>query len=287
MLVAGPLPGTLAVEGPPATRPQAFRPITFAAGKPRFHVPPGKPGTVWLSVRALIPPEKECRRKKIGGRGHDFEVSGVHYGVADEGYRLADDPYAVRSTIGLLGWRVELRPQTPAKTVEFLHVLQVGTTGQAPDAMRDATHQLTAETSTVTIQQESRRFVLTLTRTGERGGAIAVEDSRTNVRQSLPADIEDHGRYFQNDPHFQLWETDTRYRVVIGTPWTTTASAVSNWTCVPLFAPVGSRIRVGVSDPSTQRGRFALSYLENHRASSRTASLAARSTLLRQLVIGD
>ncbi len=124
--------------------------------------------------------------------------------MADEGYRLAAAPCAVRSTIGLLGWRVELRLRTPAKTVEFQHVLQVGTTGQASDAMRDATHQLTAETSTVTIQQESRRFVLTLTRTGERGGAIAVEDSRTNVRPSLPADIEDHGRYFRDAPYFQL-----------------------------------------------------------------------------------
>ena len=64
---------------------------------------PGKPGAGWLSVRTLLPAEPECLRRKIGGRGHDFEVAGVQYGVADEGYQLADDPYAVRSTIGLLG----------------------------------------------------------------------------------------------------------------------------------------------------------------------------------------
>ncbi len=40
MLVAGPLPGTLAVEGPLATRPQAFRPVTLEAGRPKFHISP-------------------------------------------------------------------------------------------------------------------------------------------------------------------------------------------------------------------------------------------------------
>ena len=63
-----------------------------------------------------LPGRDECERKKIGGKGHDFEVAGVQYGLADEGYQLADDPYAVRSTIGLLGWRVELRPKTPSGT---------------------------------------------------------------------------------------------------------------------------------------------------------------------------
>jgi hypothetical protein len=177
---------------------------------------PGKPGGGWLSVRTLLPAEDECLRKKIGGQGHDFEVAGVQYGVADEGYRLADDPYAVRSTIGLLGWRVELRPKTAAKTIEFLHVLQVGAAGRSPDAVRGVTQRLTAETSTLTIPQGSRRFVLTLNRTGKRGGTIVAEDSRTAIRESLPEDIEDHWRYFKDDPHSHLWETDPRYRVLLG-----------------------------------------------------------------------
>jgi len=45
-----------------------------------------------------------------------------------------------------------------------------------------------------------------------------VEDSRTSFRESFPEDIEDHWRYFKDDPHFHLWETDPRYRVVIGSP---------------------------------------------------------------------
>jgi hypothetical protein len=176
---------------------------------------PEKTGAGWLSVRTPLPAEPDCQRKKIGGRGHDFEVAGVQYGVADEGYRMADDAYAVRSTIGLLGWRVELRPKTPAKTVEFL---QAGAAGQSPDAVRGTTQRLTAEASTLTIPQGSRRFILTLNRTGKRGGTIAADDSGTSLRESLPDDIEDHWQYFKDDPHFQLWETDLRYRVVTGVP---------------------------------------------------------------------
>jgi hypothetical protein len=177
---------------------------------------PGKQGSGWLRVRTFLPAESECQRKKIGGRGHDFEVAGVQYGLADEGYRLADDPYAARSTIGLLGWRVELRPTTAATTVEFLHVLQVGTTGQTPEAVQDATQQLTATTATLTIRQGGSRFVLTLNRSGRRGGEIAVQDPQTNLRESLPEQVEDDWRHFQADSHHHLWQTDPRYRVVIG-----------------------------------------------------------------------
>lgn len=185
---------------------------------------PGEAGQGWLSVRTILPADDQCQRKKIGGKGHEFEVAGVQYGLADEGYRLADDPYAVRSTIGLLGWRVELRPTEPSRNVEFLHVMQAGLDGQSPTAIDGATHRLTPETCELTIRQGNRRFVLSLNRTGKRGGSIAVNDSAAEIQQPLPEDIEDDWRYFQNDPHFELWQTDPRYRVVTGGPPTPAAS---------------------------------------------------------------
>lgn len=176
---------------------------------------PGKTGQGWLSVRTLLPAEDECQRKKIGGRGHDFEVAGVQYGLADEGYKLADDRYAVGSTIGLLGWRVELRPKKPSKNVEFLHVMQVGVEGQAAEAIQGTTHRCTADTVAITVPQGDRRFVLTLNRTGSRGGSIAVKGDRADFDAPLPEVIDDHWRYFKDDPNFRAWMTDPRYRVVI------------------------------------------------------------------------
>ena len=129
---------------------------------------------------------------------------------------MADDPYAVRSTIGLLGWRVELRPRTPSRIVEFLHVMQVGTAGQSPDAAVGASQQLTAEAATVAVEQAGTRFVLSLNRIGPRGGTIAVLGSGPEIRDALPETVEDHWRHFQDDPHFRLWQTDPRYRLVIG-----------------------------------------------------------------------
>jgi hypothetical protein len=98
------------------------------------------------------PPAGDCQRKKIGGQGHDFEVAGVQYALADEGYKLANDPYAAWSTIGLLGWRGELRPKTPSRNVEFLHLLQVGAEAQTADAIRSATHQATPQANVVAVQ---------------------------------------------------------------------------------------------------------------------------------------
>jgi hypothetical protein len=175
---------------------------------------PGKPGGGWLSVRTLSPSPADCERKKIGGKDHDFEVGGVQYGLTDEGYKLADNSYAVRSTIGLLGWRVELRPRRPSKTLEFLHVMQVGMEGQAPDAVRDTTYQATSQTGVVAVRQGGRLFTLRLNRAGERGGSIAVKGPQTNLDESLPEVVEDHWRYFKDDPNFKNWMTDPRYRVV-------------------------------------------------------------------------
>ena len=176
---------------------------------------PGKTGGGWLEVRTLWPTTNDCERKRIGGRGHDFELSGVQYGLSDAGYQLANDSYAVRSTIGLLSWRVELRPRTPSRSVEFLHVIQVGVDGQTPEAARSGSCRTTAESHMVTLQQGSSQFILKLNRTGPRGGSIAVRAPPLSLEQALPETVEDHWRHFADDPNFKAWATDPRYRVVI------------------------------------------------------------------------
>lgn len=172
---------------------------------------PGQAGVGWLAVRTLLPAPADCERRRIGGRDHDFEVAGVQYGLSDEGYRLADDPYAVRSTIGLLGWRVELRPKAPAHRVEFLHVLQVGSAGQQASAMAATTSTLTADTCRLDLSCGGHRYVLTLNRLGPPGGTISVDDAS----QPLPTTVEDNLRAYVADPNYAAWRTDPRYRVVI------------------------------------------------------------------------
>ena len=174
---------------------------------------PGKSDGGWLAVKTLVP--ADAQRKKVGGKGHEFEVGGVQYGLADEGYKMTDDQYAVGSTIGLLGWRVEVRAKTPSKNVEFLHVMQVGMEGRGADAVKGATCQSTADAHLVTVQQGERRFVLRLSRTGTRGGSIAVKGGETEVDQRLPEKVEDHWKNYSGDPMYKTWTTDARYRVVI------------------------------------------------------------------------
>jgi hypothetical protein len=176
---------------------------------------PGKAGGGWLAARTLFPPPGDCERRKIGGKGHEFEVAGVQYGVSEEGYQMADGEYAVRSTIGLLGWRVELRPKAPARAVEFLHVLRVGL-GAPPPGAPAAELSSSAETHTVTLSEGGRTFTVRLARTGPRGGAVkAAEGARTLFEGALPGGVEDHWRHYGEDPRFRAWVTDPRYRTVI------------------------------------------------------------------------
>jgi len=186
----------------------------FAMGGDTFLVQsgsPGKPGEDWLAARTLLPADADAERKKVGGKGHDFEVAGVQYGLSDEGYGMADGAYAVNSTIGVLGWRVELRHKQPSKVVEFLHVLQVGADPGVASALGKATLTSSADTHTLRLAQGARSYAITLRRTGARGGSIQVGQ----VEMALPEAVEDHWRYYRDDPNYRTWVTDPRYQVVI------------------------------------------------------------------------
>jgi len=177
---------------------------------------PGKKRDGWLYVRTLVPAAKDAERKKVGGKWHDFEVCGIQYGPTEEGYGKAESAYAVRSTIGLLGWRVELRHKKPAASVEFLHVMQVGTGDLRPEAAAGATLSSTASDHTLRFGYNGRTFLLTLNRTGPRGGRIKIaEGGKILYDERLPDVVEDHWRYYRNDPNFKLWATDPRYRIII------------------------------------------------------------------------
>jgi len=175
---------------------------------------PGKRGPGRLTVRTLWPTADGADRRKIGGRGHDFEVAGIQYGLADEGYQRADDRYAVGSTIGLLGWRVELRHREPGETVEFLHVARasLGPADTGRPSLRS-----TPDAHVVTVAHAARTFELTLRRTGPRGGSIRIRDTagRDLHQADLPTTVQDHWRAWHKTPHYRTWVTDPRYRVVI------------------------------------------------------------------------
>jgi hypothetical protein len=191
----------------------------FRMGGTGFWVESGSPhekGEGWLRVQTLVPTEEDSDRIGIGGRGHEFEVAGIQYGVTDEGYNMTDDPYAVQSTIGLEGWRVELRAKRSSRAVEFLHVLQVGTGNR--EAANEALLRSDPSTHTVTIEHADKTFVLTLRRTGKRGGSLRVNETtgeKVLYDDALPDTVEDHYRYYRDELNYKLWVTDPRYRVII------------------------------------------------------------------------
>ena len=50
---------------------------------------------------------------------------------------------------------------------------------------------------------------------GARGGSIAVKGPRADIEDRLPETVEDHWRYFKDDPNFKNWMAAPRYRVVM------------------------------------------------------------------------
>jgi hypothetical protein len=94
-------------------------------------------------------------------------------------------------------------------------VLQVGSEGQPADALRGTTHQATAQAHLISIRHGNNLFTLSLNRAGGRGGSIAVKGPPGDLNEPLPETVEDHWRYFKDDPNFTTWMTDPRYRAVI------------------------------------------------------------------------
>jgi len=183
-----------------------------------FRIESGSPhvrGEGWLRVETLVPAAEAAERIKIGGRGHDFEVGGIQYGVTDQGYAMSDDPYAVRNTIGLEGWRVELRWKRPSETVEFLHVLWAGAGGG--DSACEPKLESDPEAHTITLDHGGKRFIVELNRTGARGGEIRIFAAGRKLlfEGPLPKTVEDHYRYYKSESGYSLWMSDPRYRVTI------------------------------------------------------------------------
>ena len=73
-------------------------------------------------------------------------------------------------------------------------------------------------THTVTVEHADKTFVLTLRRTGKRGGSLKVNETTSGKAphdDALPDTVEDHYRYYQGESNYKLWMTDPRYRVTI------------------------------------------------------------------------
>jgi len=118
---------------------------------------------------------------------------------------------AVNSTIGVLGWRVELRRRESATVVEFLHLLQVGASADAFEPVARATLTSTTDRHVLRFQQGSRTYDVAFARTGKRGGSLDINGTPMPV----PDTIEDHWRHHRDDANFRTWVTDPRYRITI------------------------------------------------------------------------
>ena len=72
-----------------------------------------------LFWRTLLP--KQAIIRKMGGKGHQFEVNGENYDMYDAWYQRLDQNFFDRIGLGL--WRMEVEPEVKQEEDMFLHVL--------------------------------------------------------------------------------------------------------------------------------------------------------------------
>jgi hypothetical protein len=163
-----------------------------------------------LFCKTLLPERAIIR--KIGGKGHQFEINGENYDMYDAWYARVGKPFIER--IGLGWWRIEVEPEIKTTSDTLLHVLEV-----ADEGKREMWPvKLVREGDRVGAEVQTTDSVCTvLFRTaGPVGGRITIRrQGRVLVDSSLADDVQDHYDNWKSDPRYDAWTNDPHYRAAM------------------------------------------------------------------------
>ncbi len=164
-----------------------------------------------LFCTTLLPERATIR--KIGGKGHQFEVNGENYDMYDVWYERVGQDFLNR--IGIGWWRVEVEPQTRENDDLFLHVLQAADANVAQMVPVERVEEGGRVGARVLAGR--RTFVVLFNKSGPVGGRIAiVEGGRTLLDRPLAQNVQDNYRQWKTDPRYKQWTTNKYFRCVIG-----------------------------------------------------------------------
>lgn len=157
-----------------------------------------------LFFKTLLPENAVIR--KIGGKGHQFEVNRENYDMYDAWYQRLDQKFFERVGLGL--WRMEVEPRSKQENDVFLHVLwatEAAVRAMLPvELTRDDPH-----TTGVRIRAAEGVVTLTFALSGPLGGHVTIEKSGTVVvDEDLALRVADDYEAWRDDPRYPSWGND-------------------------------------------------------------------------------
>ncbi len=160
-----------------------------------------------LFWKTLLP--KQVVIRKIGGKGHQFEVNGENYDMYDVWYeRLGQDFF---DRIGLGMWRIEVEPGQEQTEDLFLHVLWA-TDGSARRMLPTELIE-TSDSVGARIRAPGTEVAVTFATTGPVSGHITIRKGAATVLDSdLATEVVDTYEAWRDDPRYGRWMTDPYYQ---------------------------------------------------------------------------
>lgn len=155
-----------------------------------------------LFWKTLLP--RQATIRKIGGRGHQFEVDGENLDMYDAWYERLGPGFFDRIGLGL--WRIEVEPRGQSKEDLFLHVLWA-TDATAADMLPVELVEREGVAG-ARIQMGSGEVVVTFATRGPVRGRLGVETMDGRLDTELRPEVLDHYGEWHEDPRHARWMSD-------------------------------------------------------------------------------
>jgi hypothetical protein len=162
-----------------------------------------------LFWKTLLP--RKAIVRKIGGKGHQFEVNGENYDMYDAWYRRLGQDYFDRIGLGL--WRMEVEPREKRREDLFLHVLQAtdgAVTKMAPAELIEEEGEVGAR-----IQARGGEVTVTFGTTGPVRGRVKIEAGTEDIDLELAREVIDDYEAWRDDPRYGRWMNDPSFRAAL------------------------------------------------------------------------
>jgi len=155
-----------------------------------------------LLWKTLLP--KQAVIRKIGGKGHQFEVNGENYDMYDAWYQRVGQDFFDRIGLGL--WRIEVEPLEKRHDDLFLHVLQA--TDDSVAKMAPAELIESQGTVGTRIRTPGGEVTVTFAATGPLRGHVTIRGGAEAVDVELARDVVDDYKAWRDDPRYPRWIND-------------------------------------------------------------------------------
>jgi len=163
-----------------------------------------------LFCRTLLPERAVIR--KLGGKGHQFEINGENYDMYDVWYDRVKQPFIERIGLGL--WRIEVEPEVKATTDTFLHVLEAADEGKRE--MWPVKLVRNGDSVGAEVQTTDTVCTVSFRSTGSVGGHITIRRAgRVLADSDLAGDVRDDYDQWRSDPRYDAWTNDPHYRAAL------------------------------------------------------------------------